>query len=110
MSNPVNVIAQAAPAAATLTDLYTVPALTQSAVGTFVACNQNGSSVLVRVAIALAGAADTRKQYLYYDAVLPPNTTIELISNMTLNTTDVVRVQTDTTNVSFNLFVVETIP
>ena len=55
----------------------------------------------------MAGAADTTKQYLYFDVTVPGNNTFIAVIGITLATTDVVRVQSDTASVSFNLFGVE---
>lgn len=107
MSNPNNVLAQATPAANTLTDLYTVPAVTSAALGLLMVCNTNNASIAFRVSIAVGGAADALKQYLYYDAVLGANLSNGAILGISLNTGDIVRVRSDTANVAFTLNVVE---
>lgn len=96
---------QAYPAGNTLTDLYTVPGATSFVGSSLCACNQSSTSpARVRAAIAIAGAADTRAQYFVYDAILVPNETKVFTIGVTLATTDVVRVQSDSGMVSFNLF------
>ncbi len=104
MPESFKVLGQAAPAAATPTDLYTVPGATQVVSSTIVVCNQNAAAIKFRVSVAVAGAVDTPKQYLYYDVNVPGNDSFAATIGISLATTDVVRVQTDTANVSFNLF------
>jgi hypothetical protein len=101
------VLGQAAPAATTLTALYTVPAATQVTCSTLVVCNQGVVGIKFRVSVAVAGAADTGKQYLYFDVALARNDSFAATLGITLGAGDVVRVQTDTVNVSFSLFGVE---
>ena len=104
MAESFKVLGQAAPAPTVLTDLYTVPALKQTVGSTIVVCNHNAASIKFRVSIAVGGAADAPKQYLYFDALLPDNSSVAATFGLSLDTTDVVRVQTDTASVSFNLF------
>lgn len=110
MSEVFKILGQAAPSAATPTDLYTVPASTYTVVSTLNVCNQNGSSVAVRVWIAIGGAATVSAQYLLYDTVVVKNMPLPITGGWTLSATDVVRVQADTTGVSFNLFGTEFTP
>jgi hypothetical protein len=99
---------QAYPATATLTDLYTVPASTQTLVKGLLACNQGASAALVRVSIAIAGAADTPAQYLAYGVPLESHESKQLVPDtLALATTDVLRVQSDTGYVSFVASILE---
>lgn len=107
MAENLKTLGQALPAANTLTDLYTVPANTNASCSSLNVSNQTANAIAFRVSVAVAGAVDARKQYLYYDAVLPANLTVVLVNGISLGPGDVVRVQTDTLNVSFNLFGVE---
>jgi hypothetical protein len=92
------------PATATLTDLYTVPGSTSAVVSTVVACNRTSSTKNIRIAHSIAGAADANKQYLIYNYPLAPNDTVTLTLGITMATTDVLRVYTDVTGVSFNAY------
>ena len=69
--------------------------------------NRTGGMVAFRVSVAIAGAVDAAKQYLYYDVTLTKNNTFVATIGITLGAADVVRVHTDTAGVSFNLFGVE---
>jgi hypothetical protein len=70
-------------------------------------CNTNTADVKVRVWVQVAGAADTTKQYLYYDITIGGNQSLSIVAGITLAATDVLRVQADTTNVAFSAFGVE---
>ena len=101
------VLGQSKPSAATLTDAYTVPASTATTVSTIVASNQSATATSFRVSVAVAGAADTAAQYLYYDIVIPGNDTFAATLGITLAATDVVRVYNTLATLSFNIFGVE---
>lgn len=101
------VLGQTKPSAATLTDIYTVPASTATTVSTIVVANQSATATSFRVSVAVAGAADTTEQYLYYDIAIPGNDTFAATIGVTLSATDVVRVYNTLATLSFNLFGVE---
>ncbi len=110
--------------AATAFDLYTVPAARSAVISTIIACHVGhlpNPNALIRLQVAVAGAASAVKQYLAFDYVLvvPFNTEpasnpvsgddshLDLTLGLTLATTDVVRCQADTASVDFTLFGVE---
>lgn len=107
MADTSKVLGQAIPAAATLTTLYTVPGATSAVVSTLKACNQSPSQTTVRVSVAVAGAADTAKQYLYYELPIAGYDSFSATEGWTMATTDVVRAYSTNGLVSFNLFGVE---
>lgn len=107
MAETLKVLGQASPAATTVTDLYTVPAATSTTVSTLTVCNQNATPIKFRVAVAIGGVALAVAQYLYFDVLLAGNASFAATIGLSLATGDVVRVRTDTTSVSFNLFGVE---
>jgi hypothetical protein len=80
-----------APAATTLTVMYTVAAATSSIISTIAVCNRGATPTAVRLAHAPAGAADAVTHYFLYDAQLPANTTTFLTGGITLAATDVLR-------------------
>lgn len=98
------VLGQVAPAAATLTTLYTVPAATQIVASSIVVCNRDAGLAAVRVSVAVAGAADSVEQYVAYDSLLPGNDTIAMVLGVTMSATDVMRVYASTIFLSFSLF------
>ena len=107
MADTPKVLGQSIPAAATLTTLYTVPGATSTVLSTLKVCNQSAQPTTFRVSIAVAGAADTPKQYVYFEVPLAGNDSFSATEGWSLAATDVVRVQSANGLVSFNLFGVE---
>lgn len=102
------ILGQLVPNPLTLSDLYTVPVSTMTSVSSLVICNQNPDLwVVFRISLAIGGAVNDPKQYIYYDLPLDPNDTFIATIGVGLNTGDVVRVQSSGSNISFNLFGVE---
>jgi hypothetical protein len=97
-------LGQAAPAATTSTDLYTVPASTSAIVSTVVITNRSTSPATFRLSQSLAGAALANKDYLVYDAAISGSGFITLTLGITMATTDKLRVYASTADLSFNAF------
>lgn len=105
MAEAQKILGQSAPSAGVLTDIYTAPS---KAVGSSLTiCNRGAAEIKVRVSVAVAGAADTAAQYVYYDLPIPGNDTFIATIGWTLAASDVVRVYSDIAAASFNLFGVE---
>jgi hypothetical protein len=102
------VLGQQAPAAATWVDLYTCGASGGAIVSTLSACNRGLTDAAVRVAIRPSGAVLATTHYVYFDAKVPTKDTLTSTIGLTLSSTDVVSVYSDTGNVSFSLFGQET--
>jgi hypothetical protein len=98
------VIAQASPAAATLTPIYTVPALTQAVISSIIVANRSAVRTTFRISVAVGGAADSNAQYLAYDADIEGNETREFTIGTTLSAGDVIRAYATLATVSFNVF------
>ena len=107
MAETLKLLAQSNPLAATLTDAYTVPASTSVTVSSIVVCNRSATDTTFRVSVAVAGAADDNKQYLYFDEEIKGNTTFVLTGGITLAATDVVRVYATLATLTFSVFGVE---
>lgn len=97
------VLGQVAPAASTLTSLYTVPAAKEAICSTLTVCNL-GVSTLIRVAVRPTGEAINNKHYISYDFPLNANETLPLTIGITLEATDVVSVYAGHAQVAFSLF------
>ena len=108
MATTYKVLGQSSPLAATLTAAYTVPALTTATVSTITVANQSATATAFRISVAIAAAADTPAQYLYYDIAIPGNDTFATTIGITLGAGDVVRVYNTLATLSFNIFGVET--
>ena len=107
MAQTIKVLSQTMPSAATLTDSYTVPALTTAVISSIVICNQSATATTFRVSVAVAGLADTPKQYLYYNVTIAGNDTFIATIGVSLGAADVVRVYSTLATCSFNIFGVE---
>ena len=106
MGTTSKILGQSKPAAATPTDLYTVPGSTQAEANLFV-CNQNATtSDKYRVALRAGGAAIDGKHYIAYDNEIQPGSTI-IFSGLALNDSDVVTIRSTNGDVSFNLLGLE---
>lgn len=110
MTETRKILGQSNIAAATLTDVYTVPPLTEVVNSSIFICNRSGAVRTFRVSIAKAGAADDGKQYIYYNEALPKDTTFVFTTGITLGAGDVIRVYSNGNNVSVNIFGVEIAP
>ena len=108
MADAIKVLGQLDPSATTITTLYTAPDLTQTTVSSLVICNRGGSGITFRVSVHVAGAGADDKQFIFYDEALAATTTRTVVIGLCLNQTDVVKVYASASNVSFNLFGVET--
>lgn len=97
-------LGQSLPAASTLTALYTAPAATSTVISSVVICNQGAGTAKFRVSHSIAGAADALAQYLYRDTELAPGKTYVATLGITMATTDILKVQSDTGQCSFNAY------
>lgn len=98
------ILGQQAPAATTSTDLYTVPASTETIVSSIVVANRAATSATYRISVSANGAALADNQYLIYDATISGNDTVALTLGITIDATDKIRVYASSANVSFNAF------
>jgi hypothetical protein len=104
MATAYKVLGQVAPSATTETDLYTVPAATQTVVSTLVVANRAATSATYRISVSVDGAATATKDYLVYDATINANSTVALTLGITADATDKIRVYASTANLSFSTF------
>lgn len=107
MADTLKVLAQSYPISSTLTDAYIVPVATQAVVSTIVVSNLGSYFAKFRVAIAIAGGADTFSQYIRYDVPVPPNDGFDITIGITLGAGDIIRVYSDTGSISFNILGVQ---
>ena len=95
---------QSTPVATTLTDVYTVPAATTTAVSSIVICNRSAVATSFRVVVRPAGGAIANQMYLYYDVIIAGNDTFVATIGVSLATTDVISVYNTLATLSFNVF------
>ena len=107
MAETLKVLSQTNPSATTLTDSYTVPGATTTVVSSLSVCNRSATATSFRVSIAVAGAADDNKQYVYYDVAIPGNDTFIATIGVSLGATDVIRVYATLATLTFQFYGVE---
>lgn len=98
------ILGQVAPSATTETDLYTVPASTETIISTLTVANRSSSDATFRVSISSDGAATATKDYIAYDLSCAGNGVNYFTLGLTINATDKVRVYASSANLSFGLF------
>lgn len=98
------VLGQVATAATTETDLYTVPASTETIVSSLVVTNRGTAAATYRISVSVNGAATATKDYLVYDANIAGNTAVGLTLGITIDATDKIRVYASTADLSFGAF------
>ncbi len=106
MAETLKILAQSNPTATTLTDIYTVPAATSTVISSIVVCNR-GAATAFRFSLAVAGAADDNKQYLFYDTPIAINETKAFVIGATLAATDKARFYATLATLTCSLFGVE---
>ena len=104
MATAYKVLGQSAPSATTATDVYTVPASTETVISTIFVCNRGSSSATYRISVRPNGATQANEHYIAYDALILANDAIAITVGCTLDATDVVTVYASTADLSFNIF------
>lgn len=101
------VLGQLNPSAAILTDAYVTPPLTTAVVSSVVVTNRSAVATSFRVSVAVNGAVDDLRQYLYYDVPIDGNDTFIATIGISLASADVIRVYATLGTLSFNIFGIE---
>ena len=104
MATTYKIIGQSAPSATTETDLYTVPAATQTIISTIVVANRSSSDATFRISIAPDGAATANSQFIAYDLSCGGNGINAFTFGLTLDATDKIRVYASSANLTFSAF------
>jgi glucose-6-phosphate dehydrogenase assembly protein OpcA len=104
MATTYKVLAQSAPSATTNTDIYTVPANTQTVVSTIVVANRAATAATYRIAIRLNGATLANQHYIAYDVAVGASDSTTITIGITLDPSEVITVYASTANLSFNIF------
>ena len=107
MADTYKVLGQSNPLAATLTDAYTVPAVTSTIISSIVVANRSAVATTFRIAVRPAGAAIANEHYIAFDVAIGANESIALTLGVTLATTDVLSVYATLATLSFNVYGVE---
>jgi hypothetical protein len=98
------VLGQSAPAATTLTTLYTVPSSTEAVISTVVVCNRSATNRTFRLAVRPNGATVANEHYIAYDVTVGASDSTTLTLGITMDAADVLSVYASTTDLSFSAF------
>jgi hypothetical protein len=104
MANAYKVLGQNDLPATTLTDVYTVPASTETVISTIVIANRTAAAESFRIAIRTGGDAVEDKHYIAYDVPIAANDSTTLTLGVTLEATDVLSVYASALDLSVNVF------
>jgi len=104
MANVYKILGQVSPSATTETVLYTVPAGNAAVCSSLSICNRGTTQTTFRISISAAGGVTVNKDYLYYDVTLAGNDTFIATIGVTLATTDVIRVYSGNSSLSFQVW------
>lgn len=95
-------LGQSAPAAGALTALYTVPGATTAIIEGVTICNRSSVATSFRLALSVGGGAIADKDYLFYDAVINGNETVNYNGVLTAAAADILRCYAQDATLSFN--------
>lgn len=104
MATSYKVLGQSVPTANTLTTVYTVPAATEAVVSTIAVCNLGPAPTTYRIAILTDGGSVADADYIVYDASIAPQDTMTFTLGLTLNAADLIKTESFSGLVSFNIF------
>lgn len=98
------VLGQAAPAATTDTNVYTVPAATEAVISTIVIANRAAAAGSFRLAVRPNGAAIANQHYLAFDVPVAANDSTTLTLGITVDAADVLTFRASSADQSINVF------
>ena len=105
MPTTYKVLGQSAPAAATATSLYTVPAATQAIISTINVVNTHASTTdVIRIAVRPDGATLANEHYIAYGSTVGANDSTFITIGATLGDTDVITVYASSADQTFSAF------
>ena len=97
------VLGQSLPASTTAT-LYTVPASTDTVVSTINAVNTGSTTADISIAVRPAGATLATQHYIVRQLPLAAKAVFTYTAGVTIDATDVITVESTTSNVAFSAF------
>lgn len=92
------ILGQSAPTSTANADLITVGASKSQIISTLNVANTTGTAATTRVFARIAGATAAASNALLYDVSIPGNTSVSFTLGITLAATDVLTVQSGTSN------------
>jgi hypothetical protein len=100
-------LGQKSPAATTDFNLYTVSGSKQAIINCITVANRDANSATYRISVRPDGATLTTDHYIAYDVQVGSNLSVALNLGITLDTNDVITVQSSSGLVTFNAYGVE---
>ena len=107
MAMTYKVLGQKSPAATTDYNLYTVSGSKQAIINCITVANRDANSATYRISIRPHAATLTTHHYIAYDVQVGSNLSVALNLGITLDTNDVITVQSSSGLVTFNAYGVE---
>lgn len=104
MAKNFKILGQSAPDATTDTNVYTVPASTESVISTITVANRGSTATSYRIALRPNGTSIANTHYIAYDVPLAGNDTSALTLGITLDASDVITVYAGNANLTFSVF------
>jgi len=101
------ILGQKSPAATTDFNLYTVSGSKQTIINCITVANRDANAATYRISVRPDGATLTTDHYIAYDVQVGSNSSVSLNLGLTLDTNDVITVQSSTALVTFNAYGVE---
>ncbi len=107
MAMTYKILGQKSPAAVTDFNLYTVSGSKQAIINCITVANRDANSATYRISVRPDGATLTTDHYIAYDVEVGSNLSVALNLGITLDTNDVITVQSSSGLVTFNAYGVE---
>ena len=104
MATSYKVLGQSAPSATTATDVYTVPAATETVISTVIIANRAASAGTFRLSVRPNGGTQTNAMYCAYDVPVAANDSTTLTLGLTVDAADVITVYCSSADMSINIF------
>lgn len=104
MASTRKVLGQSAPAAATMTTLYTCPSSTETVISCVTVCNRSNVATSFRLSVDVNGAGDGDSDYIAYDVPIEGNETLAVAHGVTMDASDLLRCYATLATVTFGAF------
>jgi hypothetical protein len=98
------VLGQAAPAATTADNVYTVPSATEAVVSTIIIANRDAAAGSFRLSVRPNGATQADEHYIAYDVPIAANDSTTLTLGITMDAADVLTFYASSADMSINVF------
>lgn len=107
MAMTYKILGQKSPSATTDYNLYTVSGSKQAIINCITVANRDANSATYQISVRPDGATKTTDHYIAYDVQVGSNQSVSLNLGITLDTNDVITVQSSSGLVTFNAYGVE---